>query len=220
MTLQQYETGTGTALQPLRRAPMQRRSVERVQRMLDAAQQLVAEVGYDALTTTLIAERADVSIGSLYQFFPDKQAVVRAVALRNLERFTERLTDLAGNGGHATWWDLTDAVLDEYVAMHHDIPGFQTIRFGDVADLHLLDPVRDNDSVVAERFVKLIRPTVDVAEDVDLELDMVIAVKIADVLTRYAFERDSAGDKVVLDEAKRLVRAHLARRFGEPTPAP
>jgi AcrR family transcriptional regulator len=218
MTLQQYETGTGTPVQPLRRAPMQRRSVERVQRMLDAAQQLVAEVGYDALTTTLIAERADVSIGSLYQFFPDKQAVVRAVALRNLERFTERLTDLATGSQLTTWWELTNAVLDEYVAMHHDVPGFQTIRFGDVADLHLLDPVRDNDSVVAERFVKLIRPTVDVAEDVDLELDMVIAVKIADVLTRYAFERDTAGDPVVLEEAKRLVRAHLARRFGEPTP--
>jgi AcrR family transcriptional regulator len=217
MTLQQFEAGTATPVQPLRRAPMQRRSVERVQRMLDAAQQLVAEVGYDALTTTLIAERADVSIGSLYQFFPDKQEVVRAVALRNLERFTERLTDLATGSQLTTWWELTDAVLDEYVAMHNDVPGFQTIRFGDVADLHLLDPVRDNDSVVAERFVKLIRPTVDVAEDVDLELDMVIAVKIADVLTRYAFERDNAGDPLVLGEAKRLVRAHLARRFGEPT---
>lgn len=217
MTLQQFETGNATPVQPLRRAPMQRRSVERVQRMLDAAQQLVAEVGYDALTTTLIAERADVSIGSLYQFFPDKQAVVRAVALRNLERFTERLTELANGSQLTTWWELTDAVLDEYVAMHHDVPGFQTIRFGDIADLHLLDPVRDNDSVVAERFVKLIRPTVDVAEDVDLELDMVIAVKIADVLTRYAFERDTAGDPVVLGEAKRLVRAHLARRLGEPT---
>src|SRR3954462_7908673 len=95
MTTQQYEVTSSAAIHPLRRAPMQRRSVERVQRMLDAAQQLVAEVGYDALTTTLIAERADVSIGSLYQFFPDKQAVVRAVALRNLERFTERLTELA-----------------------------------------------------------------------------------------------------------------------------
>jgi hypothetical protein len=46
---------------------------------------------------------------------------------------------------------------------------------------------------------------------------MVIAVKIADVLTRYAFERDNAGDPVVLGEAKRLVRGHLARRVGEPT---
>src|SRR3954449_2194931 len=128
MTLQQFETGTGTPVQPLRRAPMQRRSVERVQRMLDAAQQLVAEVGYDALTTTLIAERADVSIGSLYQFFPDKQAVVRAVALRNLERFSERLREMVAGQQFEDWWDVVSAVIDEYVAMHHEVPGFRTIR--------------------------------------------------------------------------------------------
>lgn len=216
MTLQQQRYDNGTAVQPLRRAPMQRRSVERVQRMLDAAQQLVSEVGYDALTTTLIAERADVSIGSLYQFFPDKQAVVRAVALRNLERFTDRLSDLVGRAQFATWWDMVSAIIDEYVAMHHDVPGFQSIRFGDVADLHLLDPVRDNDTVVADRFVELIRPMVNVPADADIQLDLVIAVKISDTLTRYAFERDAAGDPVVLEETKRLVRAHLARKFGEP----
>lgn len=218
MTLQHQQYDNNTAVQqPLRRAPMQRRSVERVQRMLDAAQQLVSEVGYDALTTTLIAERADVSIGSLYQFFPDKQAVVRAVALRNLERFTERLTELVGRAQFSNWWDLVSAVIDEYVAMHHDVPGFRAIRFGDVADLHLLDPVRDNDTVVADRFVDLIRPMVNVPAGTDLQLDMVIAVKISDTLTRYAFERDAAGDPVVLEETKRLVRAHLARKFGEPT---
>ncbi len=214
MTLQQYDSGT--AAQPLRRAPMQRRSVERVQRMLDAAQQLVSEVGYDALTTTLIAERADVSIGSLYQFFPDKQAVVRAVALRNLERFSERLAELVSGAQFANWWDMVSAVIDEYVSMHQDVPGFRAIRFGDVADLHLLDPVRDNDTVVADRFIELIRPLVEVPADTDIQLDMVIAVKISDTLTRYAFERDASGDPVVLAETKRLVRAHLARRFGEP----
>lgn len=216
MTLQHQQYDNGTTVAPLRRAPMQRRSVERVQRMLDAAQQLVSELGYDALTTTLIAERADVSIGSLYQFFPDKQAVVRAVALRNLERFTERLGDLVARAPFATWWDMVSAVIDEYVAMHHEIPGFQAIRFGDVADLHLLDPVRDNDTVVADRFVELIRPLVNVPADADLQLDLVIAVKISDTLTRYAFERDAAGDPAVLEETKRLVRAHLARKFGEP----
>ncbi|HEY8481182.1 MAG TPA: TetR family transcriptional regulator, partial [Spirillospora sp.] len=52
---------------PLRRRPAQRRSAERVQRMLDACAEILDEDGYDGLTTTRIAQRADVAIGSVYQ---------------------------------------------------------------------------------------------------------------------------------------------------------
>jgi AcrR family transcriptional regulator len=202
----------------LRREPMQRRSVARVQRMLDAAQELVAEIGYDALTTTLIAERAEVSIGSLYQFFPDKQAVVRAVARRNLDIFADRLTAMVRSRQMRTWWQVVSDVIDQYADMHRRIPGFRAIRFGDVADLHLLDPERDNDTVVADRFVELIAPYVEVRISDDLRLDLVIAVRIADSLTRYAFERDPNGDAEVLEETKRVVRMHLSRLLGDPGP--
>jgi AcrR family transcriptional regulator len=215
MSTQQAEP-TAVTTQPLRREPMQRRSVARVQRMLDAAQELVAEVGYDALTTTLIAERAGVSIGSLYQFFPDKQAVVKAVALRNLEVFSDRLTTIVRSRQLDTWWQVVSEVIDQYVEMHQQIPGFRAIRFGDVADLHLLDPDRDNDLVVADRFIDLISPFVAVTQSDELRLDLAIAVRIADSLTRYAFERDPAGDADVLEETKRVVRAHLTRALGDP----
>jgi len=215
MSTQQADRSAPAVTQPLRREPMQRRSVARVQRMLDAAQELVAELGYDALTTTLIAERAGVSIGSLYQFFPDKQAVVRAVALRNLEIFSERLTAMV-RPQMQSWWQVVSEVIDQYVDMHQRIPGFRAIRFGDVADLHLLDPERDNDTVVADRFIELIAPFVTIQPTDELRLDLVIAVRIADSLTRYAFERDPAGDTAVIEETKRVVRAHLSRSLGDP----
>ncbi len=216
LATQQYKTAAPPVVHPLRRAPMQRRSVESVQRMLDAAQELVAENGYDALTTTLIAERADVSIGSLYQFFPDKQAIIRAVALRNLERFSERLSAMVTGQRFGDWWDVVSALIDEYVAMHYEIPGFRTIRFGDVADLHLLDSERDNDTVVADRLVELVNELTGVEPTEDVRLDMVIAVKIIDSLTRFAFERDPNGDQTVLEEMKHIVRGHLSRKLGEP----
>ena len=78
---------------PLRRVPVQGRSVARVQRMLDACAELVDEVGYEGLTTTLLAERAGVAIGSVYQFFPDKRAVVQALTLRNVEAYLARLAE-------------------------------------------------------------------------------------------------------------------------------
>lgn len=66
-----------------RRAPSQQRSRERVERMLAAASALIAEQGSDAMRMGEVAERAGVSIGSLYQFFPDKRAIIWALAERH-----------------------------------------------------------------------------------------------------------------------------------------
>ncbi|TGN17302.1 TetR/AcrR family transcriptional regulator [Leptospira idonii] len=59
-----------------RKSPQQSRSKERYQKILDTAFDLLSEFGYDALTTDLIAERSGISVGSIYQFFPNKEAIV------------------------------------------------------------------------------------------------------------------------------------------------
>lgn len=66
----------------LRRVPRQERGKERVEKILDAAAVVIAEVGVDAMTTNAIAVRANTSVGSLYQFFPNKEAIVEALAAR------------------------------------------------------------------------------------------------------------------------------------------
>lgn len=73
---------------PLRRQPKQKRSQQRVEKILRAAAEVFAEVGYETATTHLIAARAKTAIGSLYQFFPDKQALFHALEARHMERVT------------------------------------------------------------------------------------------------------------------------------------
>ena len=107
--------------------------------MLDACAELVDEVGYEGLTTTLLAERAEVAIGSVYQFFPDKRAIVQALTLRNMESYLQRLDERFASDDLTHWWDGVDAGIDEYIKMHRTVPGFRTLHFGDVVDLHLLD---------------------------------------------------------------------------------
>src|SRR5262245_47596570 len=119
--------------------PVQGRSVARVARMLDTCAELIDEVGYDGLTTTLLAERAGVAIGTVYQFCPDKRAVVAALTMRNVEAYVRRLSDRMSGTGMSEWVDAVDAALDEYIDMHRHIPGFRTLHFGDVIDLNLLD---------------------------------------------------------------------------------
>ncbi len=70
----------------LRKLPTQARSRERVADILKATGALLGEVGYDGLSTNLIAERAKVPVGSIYQFFETKDDIVAAL----VEQFQDR----------------------------------------------------------------------------------------------------------------------------------
>jgi AcrR family transcriptional regulator len=181
--------------------------------MLDACAELVDEVGYDALTTTLLAERAGVAIGSVYQFFPDKRAIVQALTLRNLEAYLDRLAERIAEARFAHWWDAVDAAIDEYIAMHREVPGFRTLHFGDVVDIHLLDADRDNNSVIVEHLAALLVRQFDLPPGERLNFALLIAVEVGDALIKMAFRRSPEGDPAVLDETKDLIREYLHRRM-------
>jgi AcrR family transcriptional regulator len=198
----------------LRRQPVQRRSAERVERMLDASAQLLEEVGYDALTTTLIARRAGVAVGSLYQFFPDKRAVVQALTQRNLERFMAAVSARLAHVGVRHWWDVVDSLLDIYLDMHRTVPGFATVHFGDVVDLRLLDERRDNNRVVADSLTHLLTTRLELSED-QVTLPIIVAVETADALLNLAFRKSPEGDIAVVAETKHLIKGYLASRFGD-----
>lgn len=74
-----------------RKRPTQPRAQATFDALVEACAQLLAEVGYDAVTTNAIADRAGVSIGSLYEYFPSKDAVVAQVAELVTRRVMERL---------------------------------------------------------------------------------------------------------------------------------
>ena len=80
-----------SALRP-RKRPLQRRSRETVEAILEAAAQVFAKSGYAEGTTNRIAERAGVSVGSLYQYFPNKDALLVALVDREVEAGMERMT--------------------------------------------------------------------------------------------------------------------------------
>jgi AcrR family transcriptional regulator len=82
----------------LRNRPRQARSAARVEHLLDVAEEVFEEVGYDTATTNLVASRAEVPVGTLYRWFPDKAALAEALTdryLSNLVGLYDRLlTDI------------------------------------------------------------------------------------------------------------------------------
>lgn len=199
---------------PLRRKPVQQRSAQRVERMLDASADLLHEHGYEALTTTQIAKRAGVAVGSLYQFFPDKRAVVQALTQRNLDRFVAAVGERLGGVDHHHWWDVVDSLLDIYLRMHREVPGFSEVHFGDVVDPRLLDDRRDNNRVIADSLIDLITSRLELSAE-QVALPISIAVQAADGLLNLAFRRDPQGDPEIVAETKFLIKGYLASRLGD-----
>ncbi|MEV5763032.1 TetR family transcriptional regulator [Micromonospora sp. NPDC052213] len=187
--------------------------------MLDACAELVDEVGYEGLTTTLLAERAEVAIGSVYQFFPDKRAIVQALTLRTMESYLQRLDERFASDDLTHWWDGVDAGIDEYITMHRTVPGFRTLHFGDVVDLHLLDEQRDNNGVIADQLARVLGERFGLTDVPDLQFHLEIAVETADALIKLAFRRLPEGDERVLAEAKALIREYLHRQVDAPADA-
>ena len=198
----------------LRRTPVQRRSAKRVEQMLGACADLVEEVGYDKVTTTLIAERAGVAVGSLYQFFPDKRAVVRELTRRNFERFMAEVTERLSDDHLVHWWDVVDSMFDVYLAMHREVPGFRRVHFGDLVDVRLLDEEKHNNTVLSDKLTTVVVARTGASRD-EVSLPIAIAIEAADSVPRLAFRRDPGGDQRVVDEAKVLIKDYLASRLGE-----
>jgi AcrR family transcriptional regulator len=103
---------------PVRVAPQQKRSERRLAAFLDAAAALFVEVGYEAATMTAIAERSASSIGALYNYFPDKQAI--ALTLVNqygqeLEAYWKPLIEQAAKLTHREFADLFIERITELV---------------------------------------------------------------------------------------------------------
>ncbi|WAU80643.1 TetR/AcrR family transcriptional regulator [Streptomyces sp. Qhu-G9] len=194
----------------LRRAPVQRRSAERLTRILDACADLLDEVGYDALSTRAVALRAGVPIGSVYRFFGNKRAMADALAQRNLDVYTERVTRrLQETGGGAGWRAAMDAVLDEYLAMKRTAPGFSLVDFGNQIPVGTRDA--EPNTRVADRLTDMLSVHLDRAPDDDLRRTFLIAVEAADTLVQLAFRLSPAGDERVVEETRQLLRAYLSR---------
>ncbi|PBB34276.1 MULTISPECIES: TetR/AcrR family transcriptional regulator [unclassified Mesorhizobium] len=182
-----------------RRAPTQQRSRERVERMLAAAAALIAEQGSDAMRMGEVAERAGVSIGSLYQFFPDKRAIVWALA----ERYTaESQTCIS-----AALKDVSDAeglkrafseLVDIYYGMFLAEPVMRDIWSGTQADKALRE-LELADSRANARFLvavlKRLRPG---ADTVAMETAALLVWQMGEAVMRLAISVDrEEGDRLV-----------------------
>jgi AcrR family transcriptional regulator len=110
------------------RTPQQERGQRRVESILDAAERVFLEVGADAATTNAIADRAGASVGSIYHFFPSKDAILLALASRYAERMREvNALAMPLDAVHLPLDELFERIIGGHVRFIDDTPAFGVV---------------------------------------------------------------------------------------------
>lgn len=113
--------GSETLTEP-RKRPFQRRAAATFEAMLEAAARILEEDGLEAVNTNAVAERAGVSVGSLYQYFPSKQAILAELIRRERGKFLSRITAVARDDAGEDFSGAIARLIDAAVAHQLDRP--------------------------------------------------------------------------------------------------
>ncbi|WP_035347307.1 TetR/AcrR family transcriptional regulator [Edaphobacter aggregans] len=99
-----------------RKSPVQARSNASVEAICEATIQVLLSVGQQRLTTTKVAARAGVSVGTLYQYFPNKSSLLQAVVRRHMEKITRAVEAACAQQRGAALEQMADVLVAEYLA--------------------------------------------------------------------------------------------------------
>ena len=215
------KSSRASKLNKMRRQPQQARSQERVQQILDVAEQLFVEIGYESATTRAIAAQADVSVGSIYQFFPDKEAILKALAIRYLQKQYQRFLDLQTPVAMTLpLRQYVDQMIDVFDQFYTDYPGSRAIfaQLLDTITWSKIEKIDDFEYQVIDelaRFFHAREPSLAIAKCE--RIAMVITKTITELLW-LSLGGDPEFRQDLVAETKLLTLSYLQQYLPEPAP--
>ncbi|MCC9310607.1 TetR/AcrR family transcriptional regulator [Kitasatospora sp. RB6PN24] len=197
------------------RAPQQQRSREKVSRILAATARLLERHDHEQIGTKLIAAEAQVSIGVLYRFFPDKHAILSSLLVHWLDQHLAAMESVLAAELPPTPSELGARLIAEQVRVRRGAPGYRGLR------LHALPPeLRAYDQAVSRRIAAVIHAALvrgyGYPDGDDFRFRTELVVTAAAQLLITAFELDPDGDTRVLGEVRLMLDGWLFARPCDP----
>ncbi len=210
-TTRQIGPGNGRRSNPRRnrrssRKPSQDRGQRRYEALLDAAEKVIAEVGIAQATTNAIAARAKSGMGSLYRFFPNKEAIVAALA----DRYLNAMRPITQYAAHPELRSLSlaamvDAIIDPLAEFFRKAPAYSHVfRATDAVgsageyDCDLAEAVVQNvEAVIAARVPR--------AAPKQRRVHALVSVELVHHMLEFAFQSPPARRRAIILETKRLL---------------
>ncbi len=193
-----------------RRSPIQNRGERRVERILNAAAALLAEVGYDALTLTDVAERSGSAIGSLYHFFSNKDQLVDAL----VERIAVRLRALPA---FVLKPSLVELPIESFV---HGLIEPLAAFAGEHPELpelmgRVIERNASLDSEIVERLDSLIRTRATRLATGERQLVVRITIEVVRAGIRLLARSPKSSRKAVIAELETVLASYLRSRIDD-----
>jgi AcrR family transcriptional regulator len=194
-----------------RLVPTQQRSRERFERILQCAAELMAEKGSEAFRMSDIVERTGVGFGSLYQYFPDKTAIIGTLAERYnaIGRDCVR-RDLSALRSVKDLHPTLCRITDGYYRMFVDKPVMRDIWTATQADRALQQLDEEDDAYLAGLFAGALRPIAPNASDAALSAFSQLTMTLIAAAVRRAITLEASDAKRVLTLFKRLLPRELS----------
>jgi AcrR family transcriptional regulator len=198
----------------LRNVPTQARSRERLRKVIDAAGEVLDREGAGAFTTTRIAEAAGIPIGSVYRYFPDKEAIIEALALRYWSDFEDLVAAAAEADEREPLDDPGAVVIDALSAGFRARPGFLALWYGGLRSERVRDVTRPTRVAIARSIERILIVHWPDAPAPARAAAAQMVVLAGDGLLREAFREHGEGDAQLLAESKLMLDAYLSARLG------
>ena len=194
-----------------KKMPRQTRSAATFDAIVDAAAHILRSGGYDALTTNRVAERAGVSVGSLYQYFPNKEAILVELVRRHTQDLEAGIVAIAARADSLALAELVAALIDDNARAHLVDPGLHKVLFEEAPRLGQLDWRDDFSARAIEVVVHLLerhRAQI-VVRDIRLAAQ-IVASSVEAIMHGAALRGDpNLANGAIARETTRLVLAYL-----------
>nr|BFE56970.1 TetR family transcriptional regulator [Dactylosporangium thailandense] len=191
-----------------RSEPQQQRSRDKRDRVLAAAAALLQELPFDDIGTRQIADRAGVSVGSLYRFFPDKDAIFYALSATWLDKVLD-LMDGQLAAPPPTVAELVNRVVEAFAEFFRAEPGYRQVSLGSQTLRMTPGSGARNDEQLADRLRTVLVEHYEMTATDDLSRRLLLAVRLTEFMLNQAFRTNPDGDPWVLNELKTLLLRYL-----------
>jgi AcrR family transcriptional regulator len=193
-----------------RRTPVQRRSRERVERILRAAEQLVVSSSVEALTTRGVAERARIPVATLYQYFADRDAIIAALIERHVLSMDERIGAALQSLSSYSVRSIVQTTVAAYRADYRERPSYVVLWFQGRLSADIARFIRERNDLLADAFHRFATKLGLLRRGTD-PLVIRLSFELADRFLEVAYRHDIGGDDRVVEEGVEMIIAHLER---------
>lgn len=196
--------GKRTSLQPMRAAGRQR-----VEELLEAASDLMAERGYKATTMAEIAALAGAKIGSLYRFFPNKEAVADALVQRHIVVLEGEYAALAKRAATLSPNALADVLIELLVTLHPRVKSLSALMEAQTDKMEIRDLARGHAIAGIAAALRVCAPELNETLAKDIAAVVLNTMKVL----RGMLAQDAPTTPGAPDELRRMHRLYLADRL-------